>query len=239
MDKKKIKIPKIPKSGKYIIPLIIIGCVLVYVVILRVNANSMATTFGGQTGNKVGKLVGSFAALTDYQEAYAEGKEKGLSAEDTTVDIASELKDVENLDVLVATVKLNHVHDIGDEYAALYLLRGEVVFSVDLSKVQVEEKDDTITIKIPKPEMDFSINASETEKISEWQKYFFSGSSEDGYKAYINSMKQIYKKTPEEIANYDSLVLSADEAAKAQVIQLATALITDNKKEVSVEFLED
>ncbi|WP_028236455.1 DUF4230 domain-containing protein [Pseudobutyrivibrio sp. MD2005] len=239
MQKKKIKLPKIPKSGKYIIPFIIISCIFVYVILLRLNADTMATTLGGQTGDKVGKLVGSFDALTDYQEAYAEGKEKGLSANDITVDIASEIKEVGDLDVMVATVKLKDVNKIGEGYAALYLLRGEVVFSVDLNKVKVDENESTITIKIPKPNMDFSINPSETEKIAEWQKKFFNGTTEAGYIDHINSMKSMYEKSPEEIVNYSSLVSSAEEAAKNQVGQLATSLITNKDKEVVVDFLEE
>ena len=140
---------KIPKSGTYIIPCVFIACVLIYVIILRVNAESMGTTFGQSTGSQVGKFVGSFEALTDYREAYAEGKEQGLSAEDTTAEVANKINEVERLEVLVASVKLNDIHTVGDDYAALYLLKGDAVFAVDLSKAEITEESDGLHILLP------------------------------------------------------------------------------------------
>lgn len=229
---------KIPKSGTYIIPCVFIACVLIYVIILRVNAESMGTTFGQSTGSQVGKFVGSFEALTDYREAYAEGKEQGLSAEDTTAEVANKIKEVERLEVLVASVKLNDIHTVGDDYAALYLLKGDAVFAVDLSKAEIVEESDALLILLPQLEMDLIVDQSKIEKVAEYQKLLFNGSSEDGFDAYLNSMAKIVEESKETLVNYDSLKKTAEETAIKQVKQLANSVAVE-KRDVVVKFKEE
>lgn len=229
---------KIPKSGTYIIPCVFIACVLIYVIILRVNAESMGTTFGQSTGSQVGKFVGSFEALTDYREAYAEGKEQGLSAEDTTAEVANKIKEVERLEVLVASVKLNDIHTVGDDYAALYLLKGDAVFAVDLSKSEITEESDGLHIILPPLEMDLIVDQSKIEKVAEYQKLLFNGSSEDGFDAYLNSMAKIVEESKETLVNYDSLKRTAEETAIKQVEQLANSVAVE-KRDVIVTFKEE
>lgn len=231
---------KIPKSGTYIIPCLFIACVLLYVIILRVNAESMGTTFGQSTGSQVGKFVGSFEALTDYREAYAEGKEQGLSAEDTITaeEVANKIKEVERLEVLVASVKLNDIHTVGDDYAALYLLKGDAVFAVDLSKAEITEESDGLHILLPQLEMDLIVDQSKIEKVAEYQKLLFNGSSEDGFDAYLNSMAKIIEESKETLANYDSLKKTAEETAIKQVEQLANSVAVE-KRDVIVTFKEE
>lgn len=229
---------KIPKSGTYIIPCVFIACVLIYVIVLRVNAESMGTTFGQSTGSQVGKFVGSFEALTDYREAYAEGKEQGLSAEDTTAEVANKIKEVERLEVLVASVKLNDIHTVGDDYAALYLLKGDAVFAVDLSKAEITEESDGLHILLPQLEMDLIVDQSKIEKVAEYQKLLFNGSSEDGFDAYLNSMEKIVEESKETLVNYDSLKKTAEETAIKQVEQLANSVAVE-KRDVIVTFKEE
>ncbi len=229
---------KIPKSGIYIIPCVFIACVLIYVIILRVNAESMGTTFGQSAGSQVGKFVGSFEALTDYREAYAEGREQGLSAEDTTAEVANKIKEVERLEVLVASVKLNDIHTVGDDYAALYLLKGDAVFAVDLSKAEITEESDGLHISLPQLEMDLIVDQSKIEKVAEYQKLLFNGSSEDGFDAYLNSMAKIVEESEETLVNYDSLKKTAEETAIKQVEQLANSVAVE-KRDVIVTFKEE
>jgi len=229
---------KIPKSGTYIIPCVFIACVLIYVIILRVNAESMGTTFGQSTGSQVGKFVGSFEALTDYREAYAEGKEQGLSAEDATAEVANKIKEVERLEVLVASVKLNDIHTVGDDYAALYLLKGDAVFAVDLSKAEITEESDGLHISLPQLEMDLIVDQSKIEKVAEYQKLLFNGSSEAGFDAYLNSMAKIVEESEETLVNYDSLKKTAEETAINQVEQLANSVAVE-KRDVIVTFKEE
>lgn len=229
---------RIPKSGMYVVLCAIIACILVFTINLRLNAETMGASFGDAAGARVGKLVGSFEALADYQEAYAEGKEEGLSADDTTAAIASKIKELENLEVLVASVKLNDVHSVGNDYAALYLLKGDAVFTVDLSKAEIDEKSDGLYITIPKPEMDLIVDESKIKKVAEYQRKLFNGSSEDGFDAYLNFMTKMVSETKQTMVNYDSLMSVAEASAQKQVTQLANSVTTE-KRDVFVRFQEE
>ena len=198
----------------------------------------MGTTFGQSTGSQVGKFIGYLEAKEDSDKAYEEGKEQGLSAEDTLAEVANKIKEVECLEVLVASVKLNDIHTVGEEYAALYLLKGDAVFSVDLSKAEIMEKSDGIYIALPPLEMDLLVDQSKIKKVAEYQKRFFNGSSEAGYDAYLNSMAKIIEESEETLVNYDSLKKTAQETAKRQVSQLVNSVAVE-KRNVIVTFKEE
>lgn len=227
---------KIPKSGIYFIPCTVIACVLLYVIILRVNAESVGTKVGQSTGSQIGKFAGSFEALADYGEAYAEGKEQGLSAEDAIAEVVNKIKEVKKLEVLVAGVKRYDTHKVGDNYAALYLIKGDAVFSVDLSKAEITEDTNGLHIVLPQLEMD--LIDGKNEKVAEYQKESFTGSSEDGFGAYLNSMKKISEESKETLPNYDSLKKTAEETAIKQVKQLANSVAIE-KRDIMVTFKEE
>lgn len=229
---------KIPKSGTYIVPCVIIACVLLYVIILRVNAESMGTVVGQLTGSQKGKFDGSLEALANYREACAEGKEEGLSAEDTVVEVANKMKEVKRLEVLVASVKLNDISTIGDDYAALYLLKGDAVFTVDLSKAEITEETDGLHIMLPRLDVDPIIDESKVEKVDEYQKWSFSGKTEDGFNAYLNSTRKLIEESKETLANDASLKMIAEEAAIKQVTQLANSVAVE-KRDIIVSFKEE
>lgn len=230
---------KIPESGTLVVPFVILLCVLGYVISLRINAQTLGEDIGSGYGYLVGKAIGSFEGLTQgSSEGYKAGKEKGLSAEDTTAEIANSIREVEKLEVLVASVKLNDLHSVGEEdYKALYLLKGDAVFSVDLSKAVIDEKNGELYITIPQPEMELIVDPSRIEKVAEYQKYFFSGKAEDGLDAYINSMKKIVEESEKSLANYDSLLKAAKASAEKQITILAKS-VSVNNREVHVYFQE-
>ena len=235
--KKKLK--KFPKSAFILLPLVLLMCALVYVISLRVNANNIGTSLGMNMGTFVGKAIGSLEGMTQGStDGWEAGKEQGLSAEDSSGAIANELKDLNKLEVMVASVKLNDVHSVGDDYKAIYLLKGEVVFTVDLSEAIIEEHGDTLFIMLPQPEMTPIIDQNRTEKIAEYQKRFYSGSAEAGLDAYLNSMAKFEQVTKDTLANYDSLVDSARKAAINQVTQLANS-VSVNKRNIEITFKED
>ena len=109
----------------------------------------------------------------------------------------------------------------------------EVVFSVDFSKAEINGKK----ILLPLPEGELFIDQSTIEKVSEYQKKIFNGSAEDGFDAYINSMKKIQTTTTETLNNYDTLMESAKESAVKQVESIANSLSTDGVT-YSIEFIE-
>lgn len=237
--------------GKYLkrlpsfaIPLIgfaLAACFLLFALYYNANAESQGNRIGQGTGALVGKAIGSFEGITKGREEGAEaGKAAGLSARDTEADIANEIRKIENLEVLVASVKIIDVHSIGEnvDYAALYLLKGDVVFSVDLSQAEIEEQGNGIQITLPLPHGRLYIDQSQIEKVGEYQKHFFSGSAEDGFDAYLNSMVKVYEASAETLDNYDVLIQAAKESAEKQVRQLALSVAV-NKHQVNVIFKED
>lgn len=231
----------IPQRAIPFIALALSALLFVYSIALMMGASSRGGSIGQGIGTMVGKTIGSFEGITKgLSEGQEAGKKAGLSAEDTEAEIANEIHQVENLEVLVASVKINDMHTIGEneKYAALYMIKGEVIFSVDLQAANVELQNDQLHITLPLPTGKLYIDQSQTEKIAEYQKYYFSGSAEDGFDAYLNTMDKLQKTTAEELENYGVLIDSAKESAKNQVSQLATSANIKNRK-VVIEFEEE
>lgn len=196
---------------------------------------------GENAGTIVGSAIGSFEGITKGRsEGKEAGKTAGLSAEDTETEIANEIQKVANLEVLVASVKVTDMHSIGEdnEYSALYLIKGEVVFSVDLESARVKLQNDKLFITLPTPTGKLYFDQSQIDKAAEYQEYYFSGSAEAGYDAYLNTMEKLHKATAEELDNYDVLLDAARESAERQVTQLVTSANMKNRN-VNVEFEEE
>ena len=137
-------------------------------------------------------------------------------------------------------MKINDFHSIGEdvEYAALYLLKGDVIFSVDLSQAEIETRNDVLYITLPVPKGELYIDQSQVEKVAEYQRHHFSGSTEDGFDAFLNSMEKVYEASAETLDNYDVLIEAAKASAVTQVTQLAQS-VTANDRQIKVEFREE
>lgn len=228
----------VPLSGWLIVPCLILLCALVFIVNFRLSAKTTGGALGEATGKTIGRAIGSFKGMTDGRiKGYDAGKKVALIAEDTTAKVANAIKKVGKLEVLVASVKLNDVHSVGDDYMALYLLKGDAVFTVDLSQADTDQKGDEIHITIPQPEMELIVDQSKIEKVADYQKHYFSGRAEDGLDAYLNSMKKIVEETQETLVNYDSLMEAARESAEKQITELANA-VSGTERSVLVGFME-
>lgn len=232
---------KIFKDGLPIVICIILAIALVYTIFLRVKAVSMGENLGAEAGSLAGRAVGSLEGMTiGMEKGTAAGKAQGLSAEDTEADFSTKMKQMENLEVLIASVKLKDFHSIGNNvsYAALYIAKGTIVFSVDMSKANISKEGTTLFVELPLPVGQLYIDQQTIEKVGEYQRKYFNGSAEDGFDAYLNSMAKLQEASAETIKNYDELNDSAKEAAKNQVKLLATssALSTD---EVVITFKEE
>lgn len=239
MGKKTVK--KLPSFAIPLIGCILTACILAIAIYYNSNATSMGGEIGKGTGELVGKAIGSFYGLTKgREEGSAAGKAAGLSAQDTEADIANEIHKINNLEVLVASVKINDFHSIGEnvEYAALYLLKGDVVFSVDLSRADIVVQNGNIQVILPLPQGELYIDQSQVEKVAEYQKHFFSGSAEDGFDAYLNSMVKVYEASAETLDNYPVLIEAAKESAEKQVRQLVMSVAISNNS-VNVVFKEE
>lgn len=231
----------ISKKSIPFLALALSALVFIYSVIMILGASSKGESMGQSIGTIVGSTIGSFEGLTKGQkEGTEDGKKEGLSAEDTEVEISNEIHKVKNLEVLVSSVKINDMHTIGEDekYAALYMIKGEVVFSVDLSRADVKLQNNRLVITLPLPTGELYIDESQTEKVAEYQKYYFTGSAEDGFDAYLNTMEKLQKKTVKELESYNVLLEAAKESAKKQVTQLATSS-NRKKRSVIIEFEEE
>ena len=207
----------------------------------RKNAAEKYAELGSTAGELTGRALGSYDGITEGISAgHSAGKEEGLSAKDTSADIKGFIAKADKLEVLVAGVKLVNDHGVGEDYKGLYLMKADAVFTVDLTKAEVEqdEKKNTVTVRIPEPEMNVYIDEAATTKLAEYQKGKYTGSAADGYKAYINSVNKSHEEISREIGNYDQLMEDAKNSALKQVGLLAEAACM-NGKTASVEFLSE
>lgn len=228
---------KIPKSLR-------IACLYLFPVVMLfplfllnnvyTNASEIGENLGSAAGKAAGAAIGSLQGITKGNAAgLQDGKAEGLSAKDTTIDI-TDIMEMGKLEVLVATTTIENLNKMGD-YAALYLLRGDVVFTVDLQQATFDTETDTLSIPQPMPTCYF--DPVEIQKIAEYQKTFFSGSTEDGFTEYLNSVKQLENSFTDLIENYDNLLASAQTAAIHQVKQIAENMSLNNGQ-IHVDFLE-
>ena len=229
---------KIPKSLRfaclYLFPVVMLFP-LFFLNNVYANASEIGENLGSAAGKTVGTAIGSLQGITKGNAAgLKDGKAEGLSAKDTTIDI-TDIMEMGKLEVLVATTTIENLNKMGNDYAALYLLRGDVIFTVDLQQASFDTETDTLSIPQPMPTCYF--DPVEIKKIAEYQKTFFSGSTEDGFTEYLNSLKQLEISFTDSIENYDNLLASAQTAAIHQVKQIAENMSV-NSGQIHVKFLE-
>lgn len=123
------------------------------------------------------------------------------------------------------------------KYKAITVMDGSIIFTVDMGQATVLRDDENLTIRLPQPENDFSIQYDTRKTIKEYQdpNFFKDGDAETGIDVQLNSMANIQESGAEELANYESLVEQARESAKKEVTALAKS-ITTYKGSITVEF---
>lgn len=234
------------KSKKVITNILSIACMVVavvgvfgYALPAYNNAKNLGISVGDRTGTIVGNVIGSFDGITTGLAKGAEdGKEEGLSAKDTKSEIKNSFSEIGNLEVLEAGVKLNDVNTLGDDYAALFLLKGVAIYSVNLKDVEINDIDsNTVEILLPAINVEIYIDESATEKLAEYQKHSWSGSAKDGFAEYMNTRAATDQSVKETMENNSNLTEAAQSSAIKQIEIIAKAA-TGNKKEVVVSFNE-
>ena len=138
---------------------------------------------------------------------------------------------------MAANAKIHNVNKVGDKYAALYELGADVIFSVDISKASVLTGDNSIEIRLPKPDVEINIDSTRTRLVAFRQKGWFSGTTEDGLTEYLNSINQLQENAQETLANYEWLEQRAEESASDQIVML-TGFVTEKGKKIEVRFEE-
>lgn len=169
-------------------------------------------------GKSVGIALGSFRGVTQGIADGAEaGKQKGLSAEDTVVTIGTKMAETGKLQVMLADLRLSDLYKQGPEknpqYAALLEMKGEGVFTVDLTQAEAvyDSSEKQINITIPEPVFTPYLDDSTLEVLAEYRPRFGNGSTIHGYRGYLNSRVQLEKGAQE-------AMLTMMEPAKASAL---------------------
>lgn len=210
---------------------------LIVGIVFFINSKNAGKDIAEPLGILAGKALGSLEGVSQIDDGFIEGKAEGLSAKDTEVTIKGGFEKIERLQVLVAGIKENHIFSIGDDYKALFVKKADVVFTVDLSDMTVEEVDpNTIIITISMPT---SETFNETiEQVAEYQKATWSGTANDGSTAMMNSEKELSDKIQEAISTDSDLMQQAMDAAVKQVKTIAENANINNAK-ITVEFRKE
>jgi hypothetical protein len=221
---------------------IAIGCILllIFSFFIYSRASSIGTSVGQAEGKLVGTAVGSAKGVTIGRQAGKEaGEQAGLSAQDTTVDIKSSVEALGNLEVLASDVTLSNRNKLGEAYASLSLISGQLVFFVDMSKCEVSFSRDSneVYIILPAPQHRLSLDLNSTKLLAEIQHFSFSVDAEDAMNGYINSLNETADAAKEDIANYEALSDAAKDAAKNQVTLLVKKICGGNPI-VNISFKE-
>lgn len=224
-----------------IIKTIAMAAVSVLAVPLCIFSCSAGKTLGNKTGGAVGTFTGSFDGVTvGLKEGTEAGRAEGLSANDTKASFKDKMDEVGKLEVLTAGVGIKNLHTVGEKYASIYVIKGNIIFSVDLTKAEFIENTsgNTLTIKLPQPQAELTINEEETVKLAQRQNKVFDGSAKDGYEEYLNTMKKTQSEMKEVIGNYTQLSEQARNSAQTQIGYIARqALLSD--REIIFEFMDE
>lgn len=237
----KAGIKKIPLLTWFIIPCVLLACVLTYSINFRINAQATGGMLGEGSGKLVGRAIGSIDGLTQGQIAgYEAGKKESLIAKDTTAELSGKIQEVEKLEVLVASGTFSDVLSIGEDpinYAVLLSMKYNAVFTVNLGTADIELREDGLHILLDQPEVEF-IPIGEIEKKNEYQRsgfIFKPGSVKAGYVAADNSLNELKVKAQEKLQNDASMMKSARLSANTQLTQLVNA-VSLKKPPVFVEY---
>ena len=189
-------------------------------------AAEIGAGIGSGAGKVTGMAVGSYRGVTEgIETGFSEGKAAGLESDDLTMEITETVRNIGKLEVLVANVEIPDYHEVGKKYAALYLFRGSALFTVDLTQASISKTaEGEVIVLLPDPEAVVHIDDSETELLAEYQRKFFNGSADDGFQAYLNSLRLIDTIALDKVSNYDTLMDMARASAKKQVGMLISGV---------------
>lgn len=214
--------------------IVLVAAVLVLTVRMHAGAREAGEAVGSTAGTAVGGAIGSFRGITNgTQEGYDAGRKEGLNAKDIDIivtGVKESLGKLGKLEILTATASFRDVLGIGNDYRAFFLLRGNVVFAVDMNQVEIHPiSEKEISILIPDPICTVNIDDTATEKVAEYQKDFFTGDTQAGYEAFLKFVNQRSAELEKALDGYDDLNKQAQEAAIQQIKLLAENICGPDK----------
>lgn len=144
-----------------------------------------------------------------------------------------------SLAVLSAHVNITNSLVIGApsdiEYMKLFGQEATAIFYVDLANAEISKGANLTTgkpiifIKLLEPSVELYIDESSTKNIAEFQvNSNWTGSAEEGYRAYFEQSQASYEKMLESLQESDGLLLEAKDSAIKMVTKLVDALSLDD-----------
>lgn len=210
---------------------------LIAIILFSSFLKSTVSKIGGTVGGNIGNIVG---AAKGIKEGTEEGKQQALEDPKTEINIATEIQNCGYLQVLEMDIQIADVYYVGgseDEYndnnysnvksAQYYTEDGKAIFKIDLSTAEIIEKQESHTIEINiKKDVEISINAdTNTMKIVDsFLERSYTGSTEEGEKAFRNSYNKVVNKTKEELYQNELIMNEARKSAKTQINNLVKAI---------------
>lgn len=205
----------------------------VLVILVWFGAYQKGKNTGIKSGTAVGTALGSKQGL---MEGIQQGHEDALTAENTKVVLAQEFQTAGKLQVLSAGVTARNFQTLGDAYKAIQILKGEIVFTVDLQSAMIVATESSAVILIDTPQAKFYLDEEATKMIAEaHNRTFLSMNEKDGILAQLNSRAKIVEEIEKYIDGYGALMRTANKIAIEQTKNLADAAC-GGKKEIIVAF---
>ena len=164
------------------------------------------------------------------------GSQAGMTYEDPEVSLDS-VTSSGKLGVLSAHVNILNSLMMGPssdlDYMNLYGQEGTAVYTIDLSEAEVSrgmnsKGEPMIFVRLPEPVVQLYVDENSTSNIAEFQKnQNWTGSAEEGYRAYNTQTADGYKKMLESLQESDGLMLEAKNSAISRVSELISAVALD------------
>ena len=230
---------KIKKISIGVIALLILAAVIAIPVWLLINADDIGTNVATQWGTLAGTAKGYRNAPESYMEGKESGKEDALQAKNTTADMQWKITQTGKLEVMIAGTQVTNFEERPElNYAVLYSMKANAVFSVDLAQASFSFSEDgsEVTIILPQPQVELFYDEEGNSKIAEWAPGS-AGSAEEGMEGHLNAREEVKKKTLEEFTSNVALMDSARKAAEKQVRLLVDSM-TGNNKSVKIVFAQ-
>jgi len=207
--------------------LLIIATSVIY--FIRTYSVNVATQYGADLGEKVGQVNGKYDGLKD---GLTEGKHDGLNADDTTVFLSNYMQKTGNIQVLSSTVTFTAKTSIGEQMKSVKAFMANASYSVDLSKAQITNNGNSISIVLPEPELDLSVDSEKTTEL--FKKIHLNFTSDiEALNAYLKAYNDAETNIEENIVDYEDLKQQAHDSAIEQIEQFAGNL-TDSELVVTI-----
>lgn len=202
--------------------------------------------FGTANGKFVGTAIGTYTGITQGWSAGAkDGKAAGLSAQDTKVEIKGKIAEIGLLEVMRVSTNDYTVHKFGDQYVELQKNQADIIYTIDLTQIDVHLDGTELKVLIPRPKADITMDPSKTEIVSkeEYNTFLkiFNSKSEDGIEAAVNSWNEKQKKVSETFSDpSNDTYINAEELAKSRVKELIQNIrVNDTDITPEVEFFDE